>query len=86
LELDRLLRNTTFGPDETRNLRAAYEEIARALMHPRRPKIPVALAELIAGKIIAFAQSGERDRGAIVEGVLAELGIRKPFGNGHQAG
>jgi hypothetical protein len=54
----RLLKNHAFGPDEIKVLTTAYEEALRTLRLQNRAD---PATEMIAKKIIEFAQRGERD-------------------------
>jgi hypothetical protein len=54
----RLLKNRAFGPEEIKVLTTAYEDTLRTLRLADRAD---PAAEIIAKKIIEFAQRGERD-------------------------
>jgi hypothetical protein len=78
LPIDRLMQNSSFGPQEAAIFRSAYEEIVAGVAHPMKPRVPITIAELIARKIIAIGHTDERDRARIVERVFEEIGIQKP--------
>jgi len=67
----RLLRNTTFGPEELERLVTAYEETLRALGLKDRSD---PITQLVAEKIIAVAQLGIEDPAEISKVALKELG------------
>ena len=67
----RLLRNTTFGPEEIERLVTAYEETLRALGLKDRSD-PV--TQVVAEKIIAVGRLGIEDPAEISKVVLKELG------------
>jgi hypothetical protein len=54
----RLLKNSAFGPEEIKVLTTAYEDTLRTLRLADRAD---PATEIIAKKIIEFAQRGERD-------------------------
>ena len=66
----RLLRNTTFGPEELERLVTAYDETLRALGLKDRSD---PITQLVAEKIIAVAQLGIEDPAEISKVVLKEL-------------
>jgi hypothetical protein len=65
----RLLNNRAFGPDEIRVLSTAYEETLRTLRLDRSDPA----TEIIAKKIIEFAQRGERDPVRLRERAIRSL-------------
>ena len=67
----RLLKNTTFGPEEIERLVMAYEQTLRALGLKDRSD-PITL--LIAEKIIAVGRLGIEDPAEISKLALKELG------------
>jgi hypothetical protein len=67
----RLLKNTTFGPEEIERLVAAYEETLRALGLKDRSD---PITQLVAEKIIAVGRLGIEDAAEISKAVLKELG------------
>ena len=67
----RLLKNTTFGPEEIERLVMAYEQTLRALGLKDRSD-PITL--LIAEKIIAVGRLGIEDPAEISKLTLKELG------------
>jgi hypothetical protein len=77
LPIDRLLQNSSFEPEEAAIFCSAYEEIVAAVAHPMKPRVPNAVAEQIARKIIAIGHTDERDRARIVGRVFEEIGIQK---------
>jgi len=75
-----MIRTGCFDPDAIRSLSAAYEEACaelRILVDKR------ALREIVAKKIIAHAQRGERDpmvlRDAVVKELREEAALVPPF-------
>ena len=66
----RLLNNRAFGPDEIRVLTTAYEEALRTLRLANRSD---PAAEIIAKKIIEFAQRGESDPVQLRERAIRSL-------------
>ena len=78
LPINRLLHNSSFGPQEVSVLRAAFYEIMAALANPLKPKVPAYLSEIVARKVVAVGQTGERDRALLVERVFEEIGIERP--------
>ena len=67
----RLLRNTTFGPEEIERLVTAYEETLRALGLKDRSD---PITQLVAEKIIAVGRLGIEDPAEISKVALKELG------------
>jgi hypothetical protein len=78
MPINRLLKNSSFGPDASVILLAAYHEVIAAIVNPLKLKVPAPLAEAVARKIIAIGQRGERDRAALVQQVFEEIGVQKP--------
>src|SRR5262245_49947548 len=71
MTIHRLLRNTTFGPEEIERLVTAYEETLRALgLNDRSDPI----TQLVAEKIIAVGRLGIEDPAEISKVALKELG------------
>ena len=66
----RLLRNSSFGPEEVAAMTAAYEQTLSALGITNRSD---PATEIIAAKIIAIAQSGKIDPEALREVTIEEL-------------
>jgi hypothetical protein len=66
------LPNGTFGPRDISRITKAYE---CALQELRMTDRPGPLAEMIAMKIIAIAQKGERDPRAMSARAIKELGF-----------
>jgi hypothetical protein len=73
MTIHNLFKNSPFGPEEIAILVAAYEETLRTLGLKQRDDDP--LAELVAKKIIAIAQSGVRDPALIARRVIEDLGL-----------
>jgi hypothetical protein len=71
MTIHRLLKNTTFGPEEIERLVAAYEETLRALGLKDRSD---PITQLVAEKIIAVGRLGIEDAAEISKVVLKELG------------
>jgi hypothetical protein len=67
----RLLKNPTFGPEETERLATAYEATLRALGLKDRSD---PITQLVAEKVIAVGRSGIEDAAEISKVVLKELG------------
>jgi hypothetical protein len=70
----RLLREASFGPDETASMSEAYETALKRLGLIDRTD-PV--TELVAAKIIEIARGGERSAIRICDQALKELGVPK---------
>jgi hypothetical protein len=68
----RLLQNSTFGPEEITRITEAYEQALLALGLRDRSD---PATELIAKRIIAVAETGERDPSRISARAITELGI-----------
>jgi hypothetical protein len=71
MTIHRLLKNTTFGPEEIERLVTAYEMTLRRLGLKDRSD-PITL--LVAEKIIAVARLGIEDPAEISELAVKELG------------
>ena len=71
MTIQRLLRNTTFGPEEIERLVAAYEETLRELGLKNRSD---PITQLVAEKIIAVGRLGIDDPAEISKVALKELG------------
>jgi hypothetical protein len=71
----RLLRNTTFGPEEIERLVTAYEETLRALGLKNRSD---PITQIVAEKIIAVGRLGIEDPAETSKVALKELGSRPP--------
>jgi hypothetical protein len=68
-----LFRSAAFDPQTVDKLCRAYDLAARRLQdQDRRPSI---VNEIIASRIIALAEHGERDPKALADGALAALGF-----------
>lgn len=71
MTIHRLLKNTTFGPDEIERLVTAYEKTLQALgLRDRSDPI----TQLVAEKIIAVGRLGIEDPEDISKLALKELG------------
>jgi hypothetical protein len=72
MSVERLLEKAAFGPEEITQMRRAYE-LALQKVGVADPAGP--LADLIAAKIVAISQAGERDPVLISKRAVMELGI-----------
>jgi hypothetical protein len=77
MTMQRLLKDTTFGPEEIERLVAAYEETLRALGLKDRSD---PITQLVAEKIIAVGRLGIEDPAEISKVALKELGIEAADG------
>ena len=69
----RLFRDAAFDPETVTKLCLAYEIVTNSLKdRGRRPKI---VSEVIAERIVALAETGERDPEILAHGVLTQLGL-----------
>jgi hypothetical protein len=66
----RLLQKSAFGPDEIERMTTAYEDALRVLGLTDRAD---RLTEILAKKIIAIAQTGERDPTRICANAVAAI-------------
>ena len=66
----RLLQYEAFGPEDIKVISAAYEDVLVNLELVDRTD---PLTEIVAKKVIEFAQTGERDRGRLRDGALKLL-------------
>ena len=71
MTMQRLLKDTTFGPEEIERLVTAYEETLRALGLKDRSD---PITQLVAEKIIAIGRLGIEDPAEISKVALKELG------------
>ena len=71
MTIHRLLKNTTFGPEEIERLVTAYEQTLQALDLKDRSD---AITQLVAEKIIAVGRLGIEDPAEISKLALNELG------------
>jgi hypothetical protein len=71
MTIHRLLKNTTFGPEEIERLVTAYEQTLRALGLKDRSD---PITQLVAEKIIAVGRLGIEDAAEISKLALNELG------------
>jgi hypothetical protein len=70
MTIHRLLENEAFGPDEIEVLTTAFEQALRALGLADRSD---SATEIVARRIIEFAQRGERDPDRLQERVLQSM-------------
>jgi hypothetical protein len=70
MTIHRLLDNRAFGPDEIETLSTAFEQALGALGLADRSD---AVTEIVARRIIEFAQRGERDPGRLSERALQSI-------------
>jgi hypothetical protein len=70
----RLLKKSTFDPEEVCKIAIAYEETLKALQLIDRQD---SITEIVATKIIDIAKTGELDPVRIRRLVLRELGTRR---------
>ncbi len=68
-----LFRAAAFDPETVKRLCSAYD-IATNSLHDR-DRHPAIVNEIIAQKIIALAERGERDPKSLAENALIEVGI-----------
>jgi hypothetical protein len=66
-----LFKETVFDPETVQTLCEAYEKARKALHDTGQPAI---VNEIIARRIIALAEKGERDPDRLCAGALAALG------------
>ena len=71
-----LFRSTAFDPETIRTLGDAYERARRSLHDTGQPDL---VKEVIAQRIIALAEEGERDPEKLCEGALSALGSKAIF-------
>ena len=71
MTMQRMLKDTTFGPEEIERLVTAYEETLRALGLKNRSD---PITQLVAEKIIAVGRLGIEDPAEISKVALKELG------------
>jgi hypothetical protein len=67
-----LFRNAAFDPEAVRILCAAFEQARQSLHEKGQPSL---VQEVIARRIIAVAERGERDPDELCRQALASLGI-----------
>jgi len=70
MTIHRLFENQAFGPDEIETLTTAFEQALGALGLADRSD---AVTEIVARRIIEFAQRGERDPGRLSERALQSI-------------
>lgn len=71
-----LFRSTAFGPETVKLLCDAYDSARRSLHDTGQPPL---VNEIIAQRIIAFAEQGERDPEKLCESALKALGYKAVF-------
>jgi len=72
-QIIKLFRAAAFGPKRIAELCSAYDIATKSLQdRGRRPKI---VNEVIAQRIIALAETGERDPARLAAGALRSLGF-----------
>jgi hypothetical protein len=64
------LKESSFDPDQITAMSAALEEVSRVLEANPRPGL---MMDVVAGKIIELARSGERDPAKLSAHALAEI-------------
>jgi len=64
------LKESSFDPDQITAMSAALEEASRMLAANPRPGL---MTDVVAGKIIELARSGERDPAKLSAHALAEI-------------
>jgi hypothetical protein len=72
-QIIQLFRAAAFDPDSIERLGFAYD-LATARLHDRDRR-PAMVNEIIAQRIIAFAQGGERDPKTLADSALKALGF-----------
>jgi hypothetical protein len=75
MTIHHVLSRVVFGPEEIRDLAAAYDQVLRKLSLVERSD---PFTELIAKKIVELGQRGVRDPDQLTQLTLTELGIVKP--------
>jgi hypothetical protein len=70
-----LFRAAAFDPEEIERLCSAYD-LATAQLHDRDRR-PAMVNEIIAERIIALAEEGERDPKTLAESALTGLGFHR---------
>ena len=71
-----LFRGTAFDPETVKTLFDAYDKARKSLHDTGQPPI---VNEIIAQRIIALAQQGERDPDRLCAGALSALGNKAEF-------
>jgi hypothetical protein len=71
-----LFRATAFDPETVKTLCDAYDKARKSLHDTGQPPI---VNEIIAQRIIALAQQGERDPDRLCAGALSALGNKAVF-------
>jgi hypothetical protein len=72
-QIIQLFRAAAFDPDGIERLCSAYD-LATARLHDRDRR-PAMVNEIIAQRIIALAENGERDPKTLADGALSALGF-----------
>jgi hypothetical protein len=71
-----LFQNTGFDPETIEIMARAYEKARKSLHDKGQPSV---VQEVIAGRIIAAASTGERDPDRLCRGALSALGANVAF-------
>lgn len=71
-----LFKETAFDPETVKTLGDAFEKARKALHDTGQPAI---VNEIIARRIIALAEKGERDPDRLCAGALQALGTKADF-------
>ncbi len=74
MTIHRLIANGSFGPDEIKVMKAAYET---ALVEVGVTERDEPITELIARSIVNATATGERDPKVVMERALNALGVRR---------
>jgi hypothetical protein len=74
MTIHRLIANGSFGPDEIKVMKAAYED---ALVEVGVTDRDEPITELIAKSIVNATSTGERDPKVVMERALNALGVRR---------
>jgi hypothetical protein len=72
-EIIEIFRDTAFDRDTINRLCAAYDHASKALHDRGRPQV---VNEIIAKRIIAMAEKGERNPITLADDALKELGFK----------
>jgi hypothetical protein len=75
-EIVQLFRATAFDPETVKTLCVAYDKASKLLHDAGQPEI---VNEVIAQRIIALAQKGERNPDRLCKGALIALGSKALF-------
>lgn len=75
-QIIQLFRGAAFDPESVNTLCSAYD-LATTRLHDRDRR-PALVNEVIAQRIIALAEKGERDPKLLADGALRALGLERP--------